>query len=185
MEQADTPQGGIGSSGDGVGGERVREVTGRGREDWFGLLDEAGAAEWTHPEIAAWLTADQGVDPWWSQHLTVAYEQDRGIRSPGQRQDGLFEASVSRTVALDAVAALHALADIATVELGVEPLGRNTTAKHPTARFHLDGGEFVLAGASPRDDGRSSISLTWGRMPDGSRVADIKATLREWLGRVG
>ena len=88
-------QDGIGSSGEGVGDAKVIEVTGRARDDWFGILDEAGAATWTHPEIAAWLAADQGVDPWWSQHLTVAYEQSRGIRSPGQRQDGLFEASVS------------------------------------------------------------------------------------------
>lgn len=178
-------QDGIGSSGEGVGDAKVLEVTGRGREEWFGILDEAGAATWTHPEIAAWLAADQGVDPWWSQHLTVAYEQARGIRSPGQRQDGLFEASVSRTVPLDAVGALDALADVVAAELGVEPLARNTSAKHPTARFHLDGGEFVLAGSSPRGDARSSISLTWGRMPDGSRVADVKATLREWLARVG
>lgn len=176
---------GIGSSGDGVGDAKVREVTGRAREDWFGILDEAGAREWSHPEIAAWLAADQGVDAWWSQHLTVAYEQARGIRSPGQRQDGMFEASVSRTVPLDAVAALHALADVVAAELAVEPLARNTSARHPTARFHLDGGEFVLAGSSPRGDDRSSISLTWGRMPDGSRVADVKATLREWLERVG
>jgi hypothetical protein len=175
----------IGSSGEGVGDDRVVEVTGRGREEWFGILDEAGAAEWTHPETAAWLAADQGVDRWWSQHLTVAYEQSRGIRSPGQRQDGLFEAGVSRTVSLDAVEALNSLADLVAAELEVEPLARNTSAKHPTARFHLDGGEFVLAGSSPRGDGRSSISLTWGRMPDGSRVADVKATLREWLARVG
>jgi hypothetical protein len=174
----------IGSSGDGVGDAKVREVTGRAREEWFGILDEAGAHAWSHPEIAAWLAADQGVDRWWSQHLTVAYEQARGIRSPGQGQDGLFEASVSRTVPLGAVDALHALANIVAAELEVEPLARNTSARHPTARFHLDGGEFVLAGSSPRGDDRSSISLTWGRMPDGSRVADVKATLREWLGRV-
>jgi hypothetical protein len=97
-------QAGIGPSGEGVGDDRVREATGRGREGWFGLLDEAGAGEWTHAEIAAWLSGDQGVDAWWSQHVTVAYEQARGIRAPGQRQDGLYEASVSRTVALDAVA---------------------------------------------------------------------------------
>ena len=99
------------------------------------------------------------------------------LRDPGQRQDGLFEASVSRTVSLDPVPALEALADVVAAETGVKPLSRNVGARHPTARFHLDGGEFVLAGSSPRGEGRSSISLTWGRMPDGSRVAEIKATM--------
>lgn len=175
----------IGSSRDGVGDPAVVEATGRPREEWFAMLDDAGAAEWRHAEIAAWLSGDQGVDPWWSQHVTVAYEQARGLRDPGQRQDGLFEASVSRTVSLDPVPALEALADVVAAETGVEPLSRNVGARHPTARFHLDGGEFVLAGSSPRGEGRSSISLTWGRMPDGSRVAELKATMREWLARIG
>lgn len=178
-------EGSIGSSRDAAGERSVRDATGRTHDEWFAILDEAGASEWRHAEVAAWLSADQGVDPWWSQHVTVAYEQARGIRDPGQRQDGSFEASVSRTVALEPVAALEAIADVVVAELGVEPLARNVSARHPTARFHLDGSEFLLAGSSPRGEGRSSISLTWGRMPDGSRLADVKATLREWLARVG
>ena len=93
------------------------------------------------------------MDAWWSQHVTVAYEQARGIREPGQRQDGSFEASVSRTVALDPVAALEAIADVVVAELDVEPLARNVSARHPTARFHLDGSEFLLAGSSPSTTG--------------------------------
>ena len=131
------------------------------------------------------LAAEQGVDGWWVQGITVGYKQARGIRRPGQRQDGTYEASVSRTVALDTAAALRALAAIVTVQLDVDPLALNLTAKYPTARFPLEGGEFVLASASPFDDGRSSIGLTWGRMPDGSRLAEVKARMREWLQAVG
>ena len=177
--------GSIGSSRDAAGDRSVQDATGKPREEWLAILDDAGASGWRHAEIAAWLAADQGVDPWWSQHLTVAYGQARGMRDPGQRQDGSFEASVSRTVSLEAVPALEALADVVAAETGVQPLARNTSARHPTARFHLDGGEFVLAGSSPRGEGRSSLSLTWGRMPDGSRVAEVKAAMREWLARVG
>ena len=176
--------GSIGSSGDAAGERSVQDATGKSREEWFAILDDAGASDWRHAETAAWLVADQGVHPWWSQHVTVAYEQARGIRDPGQRQDGTFEASVSRVVAVEPVAALEALADVVAAETGVQPLARNTSARHPTARFHLDGGEFVLAGSSPRDEGRASISLTWGRRPDGSRIADVKAVMREWLARV-
>ena len=92
---------------------------------------------------------------------------------------------MSRTVDLGTEAALRSLAAIVTLQLDVDPLALNLTAKHPTARFPLDGGEFVLASASPLDDGRSSIGLTWGRMPDGSRLADVKARMREWLRSVG
>ncbi|GAA4371970.1 hypothetical protein [Agromyces bauzanensis] len=172
-------------STEGVGDGAVLGATGRERSEWFALLDRADAATWRHKDIAAWLSGEQGVDAWWAQHLTVAYEQARGIREPGQRQDGTFEASVSRTVALDPADALQALAAVVTAELGVEPLALNLTAKHPTARFPLDSGEFVLASASPLGDGRSSIGLTWGRMTDGTRLAEVKGELREWLRAVG
>lgn len=175
----------VGSSADGVGDGAVREATGRDRAEWFALLDQAGAAAWTHKDIASWLVAEHGVDGWWAQGITVGYEQARGIRQPGQRQDGSFEASVSRTVELGTADALRALAAVVTAELDVEPLALNVTAKHPTARFPLDGGEYVLATASPLADGRSSIGLTWGRMSDGSRLADVKTSMRQWLQAVG
>ncbi|MRG60871.1 hypothetical protein GE115_13495 [Agromyces sp. CFH 90414] len=167
-----------------AGDDAVREATGRERDEWFAALDEQEATEWPHREIAAWLVGE-GVDPWWAQSVTVSYEQARGIRAPGQRQDGTFETSVSRTVGLRAVRALELLAAVVEGELGSPPLALNTTAKHPTARFPLDDGEFVLAAASPRADGRATISLTRGRMPDGSQLAESKAQLREWLERVG
>jgi hypothetical protein len=167
----------VGSNADGVGDEAVREATGHDRAEWFALLDEAGAA--------TWLVTEHRVDPWWSQNVTVAYEQARGIRQPGQRQDGSFEASVSRTVALGTTEALRALATVVGEELDVEPLSLNLTAKHPTARFPLESGEYVLATASPLANGRSSIGLTWGKMADGSRLADVKASMRQWLQALG
>ena len=162
----------VGSNVEGIGDDAVRRATGRDRDEWFGLLDDAGAVAWGHREIAEWLVGEQHVDPWWAQSLTVAYEQARGIRRPGQRQDGTFEASVTRTVDLGTEAALRALAAIVTLQLDVDPLALNLTAKHPTARF-------------PLDEGRSSIGITWGRMPDGSRLAEVKARMREWLQAVG
>ncbi|MFD4422654.1 DUF4287 domain-containing protein [Agromyces sp. NPDC058484] len=175
----------VGSNAEGVGDEAVLAATGRGRDEWFALLDEAGAGAWKHRQIASWLVGEHGVDGWWAQGITVGFEQARGIRRPGQRQDGTFEASVSRTVDLGTADALQALADVVGAELDAEPLALNLTAKHPTARFPLDGGEFVLASVSPLANGRSSIGLTWGRMPDGSRLADVKASMRGWLRTVG
>ena len=117
----------------------MREATGKGREEWFALLDGAGATGWKHSDIATWLVREQRVDAWWSQNITVAYEQARGIRRPGQRQDGTYEASVTRTVALEKAEALRALAAVVSGELGIDPLALNVKAKHPTARFPLDG----------------------------------------------
>ncbi|MCD2442810.1 DUF4287 domain-containing protein [Agromyces sp. SYSU K20354] len=175
----------VGSNTDGVGDDAVRAATGRGRDEWFGLLDAAGAAGWKHRDIATWLVGEQRVDPWWSQNITVAYEQARGIRRPGQRQDGTFEASVTRTVALEKTEALRALVAVVTDELGTEPLALNLDAKHPTARFPLDDGEYVLASSSDRPGGKASIGLVWGRMPDDARLVDVKTRMRGWLASVG
>ena len=175
----------VGSNVDGVGDDAVRDATGRGRDEWFALLDAAGAQRWKHRDIANWLATEQHVDPWWTQNVTVAYEQARGIRRPGQRQDGTFEVGVTRTVDLEKTAALRVLAAVVTEAIDVDPLALNLEAKHPTARFPLDGGEYVLASASDRPGGKSSVGLVWGRMPDDTRLAEVKSRMREWLQAVG
>jgi len=141
----------VGSNAEGVGDDAVRAATGRDRAEWFALLDEARAATWTHQQVATWLVREHGVDGWWAQGVTVGYEQARGIRRPGQRQDGTFEASVSRTVDLAPTDALRALAAVVTLRLDVDPLALNLTAKHPTARF-------VLAAVEREPGGRRSAS---------------------------
>ncbi|WP_205647468.1 DUF4287 domain-containing protein [Agromyces badenianii] len=172
---------GVGAHADGVGDDALASATGRSRDDWFALLDAAGATGWKHRATATWLVAEHGVDPWWAQAVTVGYEQARGTRQPGQRQDGTFEVSVSRTVAAEVEPALRALAEVVTARTGVEPLALNLAAKHPTARFPLEGGEFVLASATARGAGKTSLNLVRGRMTSGDRLAEAKATLRSWL----
>ncbi|MFP3714291.1 hypothetical protein [Puerhibacterium sp. TATVAM-FAB25] len=81
-----------------VGEDSVVAATGRPRPEWFALLDDAGATGWPHPQIAAWLVDTHGVDGWWAQSVTVAYEQERGLRAPGQRRGGHFEAAPSKTL---------------------------------------------------------------------------------------
>jgi hypothetical protein len=81
----------------GIATERVVAATGHDHETWFARLDEAGATTMGHPAIARHLVEDHGVDGWWAQHLTVAYEQARGLRAKHQRPDG-FAISKSRTV---------------------------------------------------------------------------------------
>ena len=112
----------MGSNAEGVGDDAVREATGKGREEWFALLDDAGAAEWKHQAIATWLVREQHVDPWWSQGVTVAYEQARGIRLPGQLKTARSR-RVSAARALEKTEALRALADVVSRELDGEPLG--------------------------------------------------------------
>src|SRR5215217_4805821 len=113
-----------------VAEERVVEVTGRGWQAWFGVLDGWGAASHSHTEIARWLREEHGVDGWYSQSITVGYERARGLRAPGQRPDG-FAAGASRTIAVPVERLFEAFADDGLRERwlpGAELRVRTTTA---------------------------------------------------------
>src|SRR3712207_5738140 len=70
-----------------VSDEGIRRRTGRGWEEWFDLLDEWGAGERRHAEIARWVAEEHGVDGWSAQSVTVSYERARGGRAVGQHDD--------------------------------------------------------------------------------------------------
>ena len=78
--------------------EKLVAATGKKRAEWNAILVAAGAREWKHPMIAAWLQSEHGVAGWWAQGITVAFEQMIGRRRPGQTADGTFSVSVTKTV---------------------------------------------------------------------------------------
>ena len=81
----------------GVGSEAVMRATGRAWDEWLKVLDRAGAKAMPHKEIALMLSRKFAVPDWWSQMVTVGYEQARGLRAVNQRAGG-FAANASRTV---------------------------------------------------------------------------------------
>src|SRR5262245_38306938 len=87
----------------GISDEAVKSATGKPWNEWFKLLDKAGAAKMDHRTIAAFLHDDLKCPPWWSQMVTVAYEQERGLRERHQSPDG-YKVSVSRTLETTAAA---------------------------------------------------------------------------------
>ncbi|HEX7779978.1 MAG TPA: hypothetical protein VF424_12085 [Vicinamibacterales bacterium] len=65
-----------------------RAKTGRGLDHWFEVLDRFGAVEKGHTAAARHLYDAHGVDGWYAQGITVAYERARGVRGVNQRRDG-------------------------------------------------------------------------------------------------
>ncbi|WP_149203293.1 DUF4287 domain-containing protein [Actinotalea subterranea] len=166
--------------GDTVGEEALRARTGRGREEWFAAMDAAGVRDLGHRRIAAWLVEEHGVDGWWAQSLTVGYEQSRGLRVPGQRPDGTFEAGVSATlpVPVDAVFACVAEPERRARWLDVEPEVRGATP-HKTVRWTWPDGTRVLATVTELPGGRTRVSLTQSGLPDADALAPAKEYWRE------
>jgi hypothetical protein len=95
----------------GVGSDAVAKATGRSWDEWCKVLDKDGAAKLPHKEIAEHVHAKYNVGDWWSQMVTVGYEQARGLRAKHQKADG-FSASASRVFSAPMVAVFKAVSDV-------------------------------------------------------------------------
>lgn len=86
----------------------IERATDRPWTQWLEFMESIGARDLNHTQIAQKVLAElETFDPpldnpaWWSQGITVAYEQHSGRRLPGQQADGTFQMSVSKTTKLD------------------------------------------------------------------------------------
>jgi hypothetical protein len=159
-----------------VGAAAVVKATGREREAWFALLDAAGGQGWEHRRIAAWLAGEHGVDPWWSQSIAVGYEQARGLRVPGQRPDGTFAASVSRTVHRPAADVVAHLTDdgLRAAWLGAHWHLRGTSGLRSVRLGTADGARATLY-LDAVGTARTRVAVHHGRLADAEAVAESKA----------
>jgi hypothetical protein len=80
---------------------KIAQRTGHGLDHWFAVLDTFDAMKKGHTAAARHLYEGHGVDGWYAQGITVAYERARGVRAANQRCDGEFEVSVSKVIASD------------------------------------------------------------------------------------
>jgi Domain of unknown function (DUF4287) len=164
-----------------VSEDKVRQETGRGYQEWFGLLDEWGGTTHSHAEIARRLMDEHAVPGWYAQTVTVAYEQARGLREPGQKADG-FEITASKTIAVPVERLFEAFVDESLRERwlpGAEL--RLRTAKEPrTARFDWeDGSTRVIVGFEAIDETKSKVDLAHARLPDSDTADEMKTWWRE------
>ena len=160
----------------------VRSNTGKAWDEWFALLDAWGGVERPHPEIARWLNEEHGVPGWWAQGVTVAYEQARGLRAPGQRRGGQFEVNASRTVAVPVERLYEAFADPAVREgwLPGATVEVRTARPARSIRANWDGGSTRLVIAfTARGESKSQVALTHERVPDAGTADKLKVFWRE------
>lgn len=64
-----------------VSSESLREVTGRGWDEWLVTLDAAGAEYSDHEDIVEYLATEHAQVSWsWRQSITLGYAQARLLR---------------------------------------------------------------------------------------------------------
>ncbi len=167
---------------------RVRQSTGRGWDDWVGVIDAGPGRAAGHTDIATWLRDAHDVDEWWAQTVTVGYERITGTRLPGQMPDGTFSVSRSRAVDLDpddVRAALLDDGDRAALLPGLAGVLRSrATAK--TLRFDAadaaTGAEVgVVAFSLESSGGRVRFTVTHERLPTAAAAEVWKSYWTDWL----
>jgi hypothetical protein len=165
--------------------EKIRQRTGRGWEEWFAILDEWGAPDRPHREIARWLAEQQGAVPlaWNVQAIVGSYELTRGLREVGEKEDG-FVVTASRTVAAPAERLFDAFVDPSVRQrwLPDVELAERTASRARSARFDWDDGTTrVNVTFLTRGELKSTVALEHRRLRSADEAARLKAYWRERL----
>jgi hypothetical protein len=165
--------------------EKIRERTGRGWEEWFGLLDDWGASERSHREIARWLAAQMGIHPlaWNAQAITASYELTRGLREVGEKDDG-FAITASKTVAVPVERLYEAVVseEARTAWLPDGRLSERTATRPQSARFDwAEGSTRVNVTFLARGESKSTVAVEHRRLADADEADRMKTYWRERL----
>ena len=170
----------------GVGSEAVLKATGRAWEEWLKVLDRAGAKKMPHKDIALMLSRKFSVPDWWSQMLTVGYEQARGLRKVYQKADG-FSAYASKTVGTQVARLYAAWSDPALrarwlPDAPIE-ISRSTDGKSIRMRW-TQGGSHIDVGFYSKGHEKSMVAVEHGKLADQGAVARQKAFWSAALARL-
>jgi uncharacterized protein YndB with AHSA1/START domain len=167
----------------GTSDESLKAKTGRTWEEWFALLDSAGAMEMNHPEIAILLKEKQGVPDWWCQKITGGYEQERKGREKHQMPQG-FQISASKTVNAPLGKLYAAWSDKEQRNGWLQELGlyiRKATLEKSLRITWIDGKSNIEVLFSAKGTARSQVSVQHNKLSDANEAAQLKEYWNEKL----
>jgi hypothetical protein len=170
----------------GVGNASVFKATGRTWEEWLKVLDRAGAKAMAHRDIAALLNRKFSLTSWWSQMVTVGYEQARGLRKVHQQASG-FAANASRTMAAAIDKLFHAWHDPAARAQWLKdaPVEVKRATKGRSMRIKwTQNGSDVDVGFTAKGPGKTSVQVSHGKLASAAEVARQKAFWKDALSRL-
>jgi hypothetical protein len=166
----------------GMSDAAVKEHTGCTWERWVRTLDKRGAATMPHREIVTLVNVTYKVPDWWSQMVTVGYERIKGLRARGQRRDGSYEATKSRTFDVPVATLFKAWADASRRRKWLDAPATVRTATAPKSmRLGWADGNIIAVGFTAKGPSRSSVALSHPKLPDRDSAERLK---QYWAGRL-
>jgi hypothetical protein len=140
-----------------------------------------------HRDIAALVHSKYKIDGWWSQAVTVGYERIKGLRARGQRLDGSYEASKSRTFDVPVAVLFETWADAKLRRRWLKGEGvKVRTATAPKSmRLGWADGSIIAVWFTAKSVARSSVALAHTKLPDRETAERLKRYWSERLDALG
>ena len=147
-------------------------VTGRSHSSAAGIGRNGGDLDHKQIALKVYEKLDGTIERlgWWTQAVTVAYEQYIGRRIPGQRPDGTFQTSVSRSTTLGMDELMEKWTEFAAEDKTVHSIVVGTpkvsgTERRITWRTKAQGGSSVIVTSEPKKNGTASLVATQMGLP--------------------
>lgn len=167
----------------GAGDAACRKRTGKSWSQWFAILDKAGGQDMTHKQIAAYVHDRHGVDPWWSQQVTVGYEQARKGRQKHEKPGG-FEIGSSKTINVPIATLFSAWSDKRRRKQWLDESDftiRKTTRDKSMRITWVDGETHVDANFWEKGAQKSMVQLNHRKLAGAKHAEAAKAAWKERL----
>jgi hypothetical protein len=171
----------------GMSDASIKAKTGCTWERWVKSLDHLGADKMSHAEIAELVSRKYKVGDWWTQTVAVGYERIKGLRARGQRRDGSYEATKSRTFDVPVATLFDAWADKKVRDLWMDGTSvKVRTATSPKSiRLGLADGGILAVGFLPKGKTKSSVAVSQAKLPDRETAERLKLYWSERLDALG
>lgn len=170
----------------GMSDAAVKQHTGCTWDRWVRALDHHGAAAMPHREIVTLVSTKYKVPDWWSQMVTVGYERIKGLRARGQRRDGTYEATKSRTFAVPVAILFDAWANARRRKAW---LGERVTIRTATApksmRVGWSDGSIIAVGFYAKGTSKSSVAVQHAKLRDRETAERLKQYWADRLKALG
>lgn len=170
----------------GISDAAVEKATGKTWAEWLKSLDAAGAKQMSHREIAAFLHDQQKCSPWWSQMITVGYEQARGRREKHQKPAG-YSISASKTITVPVAQLFAACSDPKSRRrwLGAHRLAvHKTTANKSIRATWGDGATSLEVNFYIKAENKTQITVQHNKLSDAKAAQQMKIFWRDVLIRL-
>ncbi len=159
-----------------ISDEAVNKSTGKIWKEWFSLLNKIGAKKLEHKQVAKLLYDKYGLSGWWSQMVTVQYEQDVKGRKKHEKPDG-YQISKSITLPFSVTNVFNAVNSPAKRKLWLKDfdfkISKSTTNKSIRGKW-VDGITNIEVQFYPKNKNKTQLVVQHNKIKNLNEAEKMK-----------